>query len=178
MPSCFVHTLPFFVLCDDMLVMFVRATCWLSMHLYMLAYIFLHESCLLVCCPYFNTMKIWTPDPNLHLSPMDLLLALLLAYLLACLLAFLFVCLSLLVMSPTTCYACHIYLTCLLCTLCALSTHLFLSIACLLVSHSYLCMYTHGARTHGARARFPSHKQKGRGCKHVDISQVTMFIRF
>ena len=127
MPGCFVHTLPFSAPCDDMFAMLVRATHWLSMHLYMLAYMFMHKSCLLECHPYFNTMKIWTPDPNLHLSPVD-----------------------------TTfcwpfCYACHIYLACMLCPLCALSTHLFLSIACLLVSCSYLCMYTHGVRTHGAK---------------------------
>ena len=30
--------------CDDMLTMLVCATCWLSMHLYMLAYMFMHES--------------------------------------------------------------------------------------------------------------------------------------
>ena len=71
MSGCFVHTLPFSTPCDDMLVMLVFATCWLSMHLYMLAYMFMHESYLLVCHPYFNTMKIWTPDPNLHLSPVD-----------------------------------------------------------------------------------------------------------
>ena len=97
-----------------------------------------------------------------------LLLALLLAYLLGCLLscslAFLFVCLSLLVMSPAICYACHIYLACFLCTLCALSMHLFLSIACLLVSCSCFCMYTHEARTHRVRARSPRHKQNGWGC--------------
>ena len=29
---------------------------------------FMHESFLLVCRPYFNTMKSWTSNPNLHLS--------------------------------------------------------------------------------------------------------------
>ena len=42
---------PFAVLCDDMLTMLVCVTCWLSMHLYMLAYMSMHESCLLVCHP-------------------------------------------------------------------------------------------------------------------------------
>ena len=51
-------------------------------------------------------------------------------------------------------------------------------IACLLVSCFYLCMYTHGARTLGARARSPRHKQKGHGCKHVDISQAAMISKF
>ena len=31
----------------------------------------MQESCLLVCRPCFNTMKLWTFDPNLHLSPVD-----------------------------------------------------------------------------------------------------------
>ena len=56
---------------DAMLIMFVCATRWLSMHLYMLAYMSMHESCLLVCRPCVNTMKLWTFDPNLHLSRMD-----------------------------------------------------------------------------------------------------------
>ena len=34
------------------------------------------------------------------------------------------------------------------------------------------------ARMHGTRARSPEHKQKGRGCEHMDISQVAMFSRF
>ena len=62
---------PFSTLCDDMLTMPVCATHWLSMHLYMLAYMSMHESCFLVCCPYFNTIKLWTSDPNLHLSPVN-----------------------------------------------------------------------------------------------------------
>ena len=62
---------PFFALCDVMLTMLVCATYWLSMHLCTLAYIFMHESCLLVCRPCFNTMKLWKFDPNLHLSPVD-----------------------------------------------------------------------------------------------------------
>ena len=47
-------------LCNAMLTMFACATCWLSMHLYTLAHMSMHESCLLVCCPCFNTMKLWT----------------------------------------------------------------------------------------------------------------------
>jgi len=54
--------------CDAMLTMFVCATRWLSMHLCTLAHMSMHESCLLVCCPCFNTLKLWTFDPNLHLS--------------------------------------------------------------------------------------------------------------
>ena len=47
-------------LCNAMLTMFAYATCWLSMHLYTLAHMSMYESCLLVCCPCFNTMKLWT----------------------------------------------------------------------------------------------------------------------
>ena len=49
----------------------------------------------------------------------------------------------------------------------------FPSITCLLISCLCVCMYTHGAR-----AQSPRHKQKGRGCEHVDISQAAMFSRF
>ena len=60
---------------------------WQSMHLYMLAYMFMHESCLLVCHPCFNTMKLWTFDPNLHFSITDTTFCLL-----SCLFSFSFVC--------------------------------------------------------------------------------------
>ena len=81
--------------CNDMLTMLICATRWLSMHPYTLAYMFMHESCLLVCHPCFNTMKLWTFDPSLHLSLVDntfclpFLLVCLLSCLLACLFAFL-----------------------------------------------------------------------------------------
>ena len=84
MPGCSFRALPFFAPCDDMLTMLVYATCRLSVHIYMLAYISMHESCLLVCHPCFNTMKLWTSDPNLHLS-----LANTTFHLLACLFTFL-----------------------------------------------------------------------------------------
>ena len=110
---------------------------------------------------------------------------LLFAFFLVCLFACFLVCLP----SSSLAYlvACHVsnhmlYLlrlyACLLYTHCALSTHLFLSIVCLFVSCLCLCMYTHGVRTHGARAWSPRHKQKGHGCKHIDMSQAAMFSRF
>ena len=110
-------TLPFFALHDAMLTMLVYATHWLSMHLYTLAYMSMHESCLLVCCPCFNTMKLWTFDLNLHLSLVDTIFCLLsclfvffLVCLFACLPSCFLVCLfiSWLVMSPAICYACHV----------------------------------------------------------------------
>ena len=50
--------------CNDMLAMLASATHWRSMHLYTLPYMFMYESCLLVCRPCFNTM-------NLHFSLVD-----------------------------------------------------------------------------------------------------------
>ena len=84
--------------CDDMLAMLVCATRWLSMHLYTLSYMFMHESCLLVCRPCFNTMKSWTFDQNLHLSLTDTTFCLF-----SYLFVFSFVCLL-------SCYlVCHVY---------------------------------------------------------------------
>ena len=74
---------------DAMLTMLVYATRWLSMPLYTLAYMFMHKSCLLLCHPYFNTIKSLTFDSNLHLFPHEHHLIRLL--------------ILLLVMSPTTC---------------------------------------------------------------------------
>ena len=100
----------------DMLVMLVCATRWLYMHLYMLAYMSMHESYFLVCRPCFNTMKLWTFNPNLHLSladatfiyylaglPFACLFAILLVCLLACLLTSLFLCLPCLSHLSTLC---------------------------------------------------------------------------
>ena len=80
MSGCSLCTLPFSAPHDDMLAMLVCATLWLSTYLYMLAYMSMHESCLLVCCPCFNTMKLWTSNPNLHLSLADTNLVCLLSY--------------------------------------------------------------------------------------------------
>ena len=150
MPGCFVHTLPFSSPCDAMLTMFVRATRWLSMHLNKLAHMSMHESCLLLCRPCFNTIKSWTFDPNLHLSLVDttFCFAFSLVCLLACLLAFLFLCLPCLSCLSALCLFHMLFAS-------------FPSISCLLVSCLCLCMYTHGARTDGAKARSPRRKEKG-----------------
>ena len=84
MSSCSVCTPPFSAPCDDMLAMLVCATRWLSTDLYTLAYMSIHESCLLGCRLCFNTKKLWTFDPNLHLSLMDTTLV----YLLSCFVSF------------------------------------------------------------------------------------------
>ena len=98
MSGCSVFTLPFSAPRDDMLAMLACTTFWLSMHLYTPAYMSMHESCLLMCHPCFNTMKLWTSDPNLHLSLVDTTFCLL-----SCLFAFLLVCLL-------SCFiACHAY---------------------------------------------------------------------
>ena len=128
-----------------MLAMLVYATRWLSMHLYTLAYMFMHESCLLVCCPCFNTMKLWTFDPNLHLPLTDTTFCSF-----SCLFAYFPTMLSMSIM-----------------LICFMHFHIifasFPSIACLMVSCLCLCMYAHGAK-----ARSPRHKQKRRKHKHVD----------
>ena len=102
MPVALCIHFPFAAPCDDILIKLVYATSWLSMHPYTLAYMFMHESCLLVCRPCFNTMKLWTFDPNLHLSFADTtfclsfcLFVFFLVFLLACLPScFLVFCLS------------------------------------------------------------------------------------
>ena len=99
MPVASCIPFPFSASCDDMLTMLVCVTRWLSMHLYMLAYMSMHESCLLVCHPCFNTMKLWTSDPNLHFSLMDTTFF----FLLSCLFAFSLVCLL------YCFFACHVY---------------------------------------------------------------------
>ena len=116
--DCFMHTFPFFTSYDDMLAMLVCATRWLYTHLYTLAYMFMHESCLLVCRPCFNTIKLWTFDPNLHLSLTDTtfclfscLFAFSLVCFFACLLAFL-LCLPCLSRSSILClfiYSLHLF---------------------------------------------------------------------
>ena len=170
MPVTLCIPFSFFRSCDDTLAMLVYAICWLYMHLYMLAHMFMHESCLLVCHPYFNTMKLRTFNPNLYLFLVDtislfvFLLVCLFSCLLACLFAFLpsclFVYLCLSCLPPHAMLAISILLVCF-CSLCALSMHLFLSIACLLVSCLCLYMYTHRVRAHGSRARSPRRKQNG-----------------
>ena len=80
-----------------MLAMLVYATHWLYMLLYTLAYLSIHKSCLLVCRPCFNIMKLWRFDPNLHLSLTDTTFCSFF-----CLFAFSLVCLP-------SCYTCLVY---------------------------------------------------------------------
>ena len=115
----------------------------------------MHESWLLVCHPYFNIMKLWTSDPNLHLSPVDTtfcLLARLFAFLLVCLLSCLFIHILFSMFAISTMFIYFMPLSSALC--------IFSSIACLLVSCLCLCMYTYGARTYGVGAQFPQVQAK------------------
>ena len=104
-------------------------------HLYMLAYMSMHESFLFVCLSYY----------------------------LLCLLPYA-------VLAMSIAFICFMPISY---TLCA-----FPSIACLLVSFLCLCMYAHGAKTLGARARSPKCKQKGHGHEHVDMSWAVLSSRF
>ena len=110
--------------CDDMLTMLICATRWLYPHLYTLAYMSMHESCLLVCHPCFNTMKLWTFDPNLHLSFADTTFFLLSCLFTFCLLSYLFAFL----------------LDLLVCMLVCLLASLFLCLPCL-SRLSTLCLF-------------------------------------
>ena len=58
------------LICLPCLLCATRLDSFASLHLYTLAYMFMHES---VCRPYSNPMKLWTFDPNLHLSFQDTL---------------------------------------------------------------------------------------------------------
>ena len=90
----------------------------------------MHESCLLVCRPCFNTMKLWTSDPNLHLSLTDTTLV----YLLSC-----FV--SLFCLHPGF-YVCHVYHVYLLYASLLCSLHLFLRwLLCRFLVFSFACTH-------------------------------------
>ena len=157
---------PFLTPRDAMLTMLVCATRWLSMHLHTLAYIFMHESCLLVCRLYFNTMKLCLLVRGHHL-----LYASLFVCLLVCLL------ILLLVMSPATCYACFTYM--LVCFI-LIAHYLRISFFPLLVYwflvFTFAC--THTEWEHIELGHSLLHKQQARGCEHVDISQAAVFSRF
>ena len=122
--------------CDNMLTMLVCATHWLSMHLYTLAHMFMHKSCLLLCHPCFNTIKLWTFDPNLHLSPVDTTF-----YLPFCLFVFLFVCLL------SCFFTCHVYHAYMLYASFICSLHFFLPlVVCWFLVLAFAC--THMKRGH------------------------------
>ena len=130
-----VCTLPFSAQCDDMLAMLVCATRWPSMHFYTLAYISMHESYLLVCHPCFNTMKLWTSDPNLHLSLANTALV----CLLSCFVSPFF--------SHPGFYVCHVYYVYLLYASLLCSLHLFLPwLICWFLVFAFACTHMERGR--------------------------------
>ena len=159
--GCFVHTFPLFrfvrwyschaCLCHT-LAFYASLHTWLHVHAWVL---------LASVLSMFQHMKLWTFDPNLYLS----------------------------LVNTTFCLSSRLF-TCFLASLLAMPIMLiyfmplhmlfasFPSIACPLVSCLCLCMYTHGARMHRARARSPRHKQKGQRYKYIDMSQAAMFNSF
>ena len=131
MPVASCMPFPFSTPCNDMLTKFVRTIHWLSMHLYSLAHMSMHESFLLVCCPCFNTMKLWTSNPNLHLSLTDTTF---------CLLSYLFA--FLLVCSLSCFFACHVYHAYLLYASFICCLHLFLPLlVCWFLVFAFACTH-------------------------------------
>ena len=167
--------IPFSVLCDDCLPCFfvplVHFMCILHTSLHVYAWVLLVSvSSILQHNQAMDIQSKPTFVPHKH----HLLFAILLVYplLVVCYLACLSFC------SHLVCYAYHCYLACSFCAFLLLSMHLSSSIARLLASCLILCMYTHGARIHGARSRSSRRKQKGRGCKLANISRAAVFSRF
>ena len=162
MPVASCIPFPFSASCDDMLTMLVCATRWLSMHLYTLVYMSMHESCLHVCRPYFNTMKLWTSDPNQNLSLADTTFCLL-----SCLFAFSLICLL------SCFFACHVYHAYMLYASFICSLHLFLPLLiCWFLVLAFACTHMERGRTE------LGHNLPSASKKHVDISQAAMFSRF
>ena len=137
--GCSVHTLPFSASCDAMLTMLVYTTHWLSMHFYKPVYMFMHEFYLLLYHPCFNTMKLWTFNPNLHLFLVDTIF--LFAFLLVCFLSCLLACLFAFLISGLFIYlvACHVscHMLCFPCLSCSSTLCLF---HMLFASFSFHCL--------------------------------------
>ena len=147
----FLHTYTsLFALYDAMLTMFVRSTRWLSMHPYTLAHMSMHESCLLVCHPCFHTMKLWTFDPNLHLSFTDTTFCSF-----SCLFVFLLICLL------SYFFACHAYHVYPLYAFFICSLHLFLPLlVCWFLVFAFACTHMERGRMELEHS-FPSASKKG-----------------
>ena len=167
----------FFVLCDDMLTMLVYAICWLYMHLYTLSYMSMHKYFLLVCCLCFNTMKLWTSNPNLHLSLADTtfcFLSCMFAWLSSCFL----ICLCiLLVLSLATSYACHVYHAYLLYAFFICTSHLSLPLlVCRFLVFAFACTHMEQRRLELGH-NLPDASKKGTDTS-MWLSIVAMFSRF
>ena len=123
-------------------------------------------------------MDIWS-KPTFVPRGRHLLFVFLHACSLYCIVGFL-VCLFILlpVMSPTSCYTCHVYHAYLLYASFICSLHLFLPLlVCWFLVFTFA--YTHMERGHMELGHgLPGANKKGWGCGHVDISQTVMFNRF
>ena len=123
-----------------------------------------HESCLLVCLPCFNIMKLWTFDPNLHLSFAGTTFCLL-----SCLFAFL------LVYMLSCFFTCHVYHAYLLYAFFICSLYLFLQLlVCWFLVFAFTCTHMEWGCMelgHGLLGASKKHE-------HVDISQTAVFSRF
>ena len=166
MPVASCIPFPFFVPCNDMLVMLFCATHWLYVHLYSHVYMFMHESCLLVCRPYFNTMRLWTFDLNLHLSLTNTTFCLLSCLFTLCLLFVILLVYPFAHMFAHILYA-MLVIAILLARFAPFCYYLCISPFPLLV---YWFLVFAFACTHGARERSPRCKQKGHGCKLANMN--------
>ena len=152
MPVASCKPFPFSAPHDAMLTMLVCATRWLSVHLYTLTYISMHESCLLVCRPHFETIELRTFDPNLHLSLVDTTFCLL-----SCFFAFLLLCLL------TCFFACHVYHAYLLYASFIRSLHLFLPLlVCWFLVFAFACIHMERECMEVGRG-LPGASKKGEG---------------
>ena len=95
----------------------------------------MHESCLLVCHPYFNTMKLWTSNPNLHLSIADTTFCLF-----VCLLSSSFVHLTCLISCHILCLPCLSCLSALCLFICSLH-HFLPFLVCWFLVFTFACTH-------------------------------------
>ena len=158
--GCFVHTFPFlhfawWYACHAFLCHLLAFSASLHACLHVYAWVLLVSVSSML--QHNEAMDIWS-KPTIVPRGHHLLFVFMLVCLFACWLAFLLSLHAMLAMS--------ILLVCFAPFLPS-SMHLSFSIACLLVSCLYLCMYTQGVRTHRTRTRTPRHKQKGHKSKHV-----------
>ena len=126
---------PFPSPCDAMLIMLVSTTHWLSLPHYTLTYMSMHESCLLMCHPYFNTMKLWIFDLNLHLSLADTTFCLF-----VCLLSRLFVHLTCPISCHIQCLPCLSCLSALCLFICSLH-HFLPFLVCWFLVFTFACTH-------------------------------------
>ena len=171
MPVALCIPFPFSTPCDAMLTMLVCATSWLYIHLYTLAYMSIHESFLLVCRPYFNTMKLWTFDPT-YICPLQ-------TPSFVCFLTCFPICLLVSFLAFDTFCACHIYLACSLYILLLLFTHF--SFYCLSVGFLYLPFHvrtrSEDAQSQGTVSQEQAKGARMRACQHEPSRSCSQLVQ-